>query len=328
MVSKSYRYITGMFFIISTMCPVASRAITTEQFADKYQSVKNAVQDISFEYEWRIVPPWTFDEVKDMGDDTTSIGLYKDGIVESKLKATRFSAPNDSINRTKWKYIYEEAYTIFTANGKSWDVYIKISYNGKIFKKIIIETYPDSVVRKNGVVSPNDLDPGYLFMSPIGSSIFRLDDVEFTKDISLSSILQEHREMIQATDSVSKVNDFNTVRVDLLNMQIKVPYTRIYCSVDHNYAPVRYEHLKGRNGEIASYDEVDSLEQIADGVWFPTSGLHRIGNEERVNSFQVKGKILVNQGLTDDDFDIKFPVGTRVSDQITGREYKVSNEND
>lgn len=313
-----------MFFIIATMCPVALRAMTTEQLANKYQSVKNVVQDISFEYEYRIEPPWSFNEVNNIGADTTSLGLFKDGMLESKLKAARFSDPNDSVGRTKWKYIYEETYTTFMANGNLWDVLVKVSYNGKVYKQLIINTHPDSVVFKNGVISPKEIDPGYLFMSPIGCSIFRLDDVEFTKDISLSSILQEHKEMIQATDSMSRVNDFNAVRFDLLQMKTKLPYTRIYFSVDHNYAPVKYEHLKGKNGEIASCDEVHSLEQIADGVWFPTSGLHRIGNEERVNAFQVKGKILVNQGLADKDFDLEFPVGTKVQDQITGREYKVS----
>jgi hypothetical protein len=156
-----------------------------------------------------------------------------------------------------------------------------------------------------------------------------LDNIEFTKDVfSLSSILQEHKDMVHVTDAMTRVNDFNTIRVVLMLMESKLAYTRIYFSVDHNYAPVMYENLKGRNGEVSVTTEVHSLEQIADGVWFPTSGLGRPSDEERVYAFQVKGKILANQGLTDKDFDIKFPVGTRVSDQITGKKYVVDDAND
>jgi len=69
--------------------------------------------------------------------------------------------------------------------------------------------------------------------------------------------------------------------------------------------------------------EAPMLKQVAEGLWFPSSGCIGSPDEERVNVFQTTSKIVVNQGLTEKDFDIEFPPGTEVRDDIKGRKYVI-----
>lgn len=324
MFCKQYRYIMCVLFIICSAFPGIAISITADDFADKYQSAKKKIRDVSLEYEYRTIPAWTFSELKEKGENTDGLILWKDGVKKCKLSFAGFIDANDPTGRLRWRYVYEESFVAVMENGKSWDSITIQSFDGRVYKKFT--TGEKSFL--SGIISADNLDDRVLLDTPLGFSIFRLDDETKTKDITLSSILHQHKDMIQVTSLISRVNDFNTTRIDLLQRKFKLPYTRIYLSVDHDYAPVKYEHLKDiKTGEVAITVEAHSFEQIADSLWFPTSGLIRMGNEDRVNTFQVKGKILVNQGLSDKDFDVKFPIGTKVSDQITRRKYTVGAEN-
>lgn len=97
---------------------------------------------------------------------------------------------------------------------------------------------------------------------------------------------------------------------------------RIYFSVDHGYTPVKFEHMKGPD-KVALSVNVESLEEVAEGVWFPGSGTNTVPDSDRVGTYQAISPILVNQGLTDEHFDIDFPVGTEVYDEIQDKEYVV-----
>jgi len=59
------------------------------------------------------------------------------------------------------------------------------------------------------------------------------------------------------------------------------------------------------------------------GLWFSSSGLIRSPNDEQSTVYLASSRILVNQGLTDDYFDIDFPVGTKVYDETRGLKYVV-----
>jgi len=74
---------------------------------------------------------------------------------------------------------------------------------------------------------------------------------------------------------------------------------------------------------ICLHIDVESLEQVADGLWFPSAGVIRVTDTERVNLFYTTKPIKVNQGLTKEDFQIKFPQGTEVHDAINDKEYTV-----
>jgi hypothetical protein len=77
-----------------------------------------------------------------------------------------------------------------------------------------------------------------------------------------------------------------------------------------------------RNRAGLAFD-VQSLEQVAEGLWFPSSGIINEPNSEERDGFRTIGKIVVNQGFKDKDFDIEFPEGTFVLDKIKGTEYKI-----
>jgi hypothetical protein len=84
--------------------------------------------------------------------------------------------------------------------------------------------------------------------------------------------------------------------------------------------------MGGQTGpnEVGMAMDIHSLEKVAEGLWFPSSGCISTSGSKRVDAYTVTGKILVNQGLTDKHFDIEFPAGTKVRDKIKGVEYVVS----
>jgi hypothetical protein len=135
--------------------------------------------------------------------------------------------------------------------------------------------------------------------------------------------LREHKSNIRLNDTVERINGFNAIRLDLLIENNSRPYMQVYLSPDHGYAPVRYKHTININkGKFFIFD-VQSLQKVAEGLWFPTSGMNYRTDEDEVQAFQIIGNVVINQGLTAEDFDIEFPVGTKVHDEIQGREYIV-----
>jgi hypothetical protein len=316
---KEMNYMVSVSLVICLKCYAGDLVITADNIADKCQSSTNAIRDLSVEYDWFIVPPYTFDELKKAGD--YDVLLDKNGTRKCKLQASRFTDPNGKL---KWRYNYEYSSTIINNKGDSWDVTDNYSYDGHIYKKLT--TGSSSGPLALGLISLNSMDTAIpLFATPFGFSIFRADDE--TKYEPLSAILQKQKDMIHVKDSINKAGDFNTIRFDLFHKTYNLPHTHIYLSVDHNYTPVKYEFLKDlKTGKLAFSFEVHSLEQIGDGLWFPSSGTIVRPDDEHIDAFQTTKKIFVNQGLSEKDFDIVFPVGTKVEDQITGRKYTVKEE--
>jgi len=322
MTRKLFCYLMSILLIFCAMYPGMVGAITTEELTNRCQSAENAIRDISFEYEWYVTPTPTFEDVE---EPLKSIGVLitKDGVSKHKLSAARFIDPN---GRHRWRYVFEESATLIAKDGQTWDIFVKYSYDGRVYKKFSIDGPTDKRPTDvtSGLITSNNPYTGIPLLTPIGFSIFRFENG--LEDNSLSTILQQRKDedIIRVIDAVKKVNDFNTICVDLLQRQIKLPYTHVYLSVDHNYTPVKHEHLKNlKTGEIALTVEVHSLERIGDGLWFPTSGLMHSPNGKQANAFQVTGKILVIQGLKEKDFDVEFPVGTKVTDRVRNIEYVV-----
>jgi hypothetical protein len=139
------------------------------------------------------------------------------------------------------------------------------------------------------------------------------------------------KDSLRIGNAVEKVGDFNTICVEVLVQRgpDKLPVRRIYFSIEHNYTPVKFEYLNTvrEGGSRLSFSlEVQSLQSVGEGLWFPTSGIYQDAESPMAYAFQVTGKFIVNEGMKVEDFDINFPSGTRVSNQITGREYKVGAE--
>jgi beta-lactamase regulating signal transducer with metallopeptidase domain len=193
----------------------------------------------------------------------------------------------------------------------------KTSYNGRTLKHL--SKSAATVVEGRSFVP-------YLDLSPLGFSIFALGrdltEINFDMSTPLETLRSKHKELVHLYNRIEKIDGFDTIHADLLHPTKQI-YLRIYFSVEHGYTPVRLEYI--RNGsEVASSVEVNSLQKVADGLWFPSSGImnHYQGKTKIV--YKAIGKIVINQGLREEDFALEFPTGTKVDDQVRSIKYIVT----
>jgi hypothetical protein len=332
MTNKNISRSIGTLIILWVMQTSVCLSITIDELIDKCQSAESAIQDVSLEYEYYVIPPSTPEEAqKELGAEL--VGVYKDGIVKHKLSSARFFDPNntDSFHSPyRWRILSECSGTIIAEKGASWDDLTKESYDGQIYKKSTVGGWPTSI--KSGLISERSWEDsrGSVLLSPIGFSILRFE-VEGER-VLLSTLLRQKasKNLIRISDSTEKVGDFNAICVEVL-LQLEsrqVPVRRLYFSIQHNYTPVRYEYFNPtKEGfQLSHAVEVQSLQSVGDGLWFPSSGIIQDGESPKAYGFRATSRIVVNKGLKKEDFNIVFQSGIKVSDQIAGREYTVKEE--
>jgi hypothetical protein len=293
-------------------------AITTDELADICEEMESAINDISLEYEWYIIPPQSIEETK-----AEEMLIAKDGLMKFKLSAAGLVSnlgPNDPNSAFPYRLLSEESTTLMDKHGNTWDNITRASYNGKIAKYLNIGGWPREV-RDGGISRSKRFFLPTANQTPIGFSVFRL-----RKDIDKIPLFAwlKREGLVHLDNTIQKVNGFNTIHANFLQRQTKQVCRRVYFSVDHGYTPVKYDYVS-RN-EVSLTFEVCSLEEVAQGLWFPSSGVINRAGYKRVNAWQATSKILVNRGLTEKDFDVKFPPGTKVRDEIKDVEYTVRSE--
>lgn len=311
--------------LLLTQVPQAE-AITPDELADVIDQMESAIVDISLEYEERIIPPSTHEELEEKTG--LKVLVAKDGYMRSQFSAARL-LPDSDPNRLDWQspgqFVFEKSSTLVSRDGNSWLAVAKKSYNGQVGKSLDI----DSLTKEVSVGSISAERPTIFVTSTLlGFSVFRL--AYSGEPMPLSARLLSGRlrakDKVRIDNVLRKIDGFNTIRVDLLTDFIyegnRPIYMRIYFSVDHGYTPVKFEHMKGPD-MVALSVNVESLEEVANGLWFPNRGTFTVPGSDRVNAYQAIGPIIVNQGLKDDYFDIDFPVGTKVHDKIQDTKYVV-----
>jgi hypothetical protein len=312
---------------------VEPAAITVERLADICEAMESAIVDISMEYEWYVEPPSTLEDIAGTG-----MLITKDGLVKYKLSAAGLLSkkdPNDPNEQLPERLLFEESATIMSADGDTWDSVTKKSYNGKFGKHVWISRTLDGALRTtpDGTITKSKRFMPSLILSPLGFSVLRLSFSKVAGNEPLSAVLRR-KEFVHLDNTVEKVNGFNTIRADFLIRSDdpktnKRVYLRVYFSVEHGYTPIRYEHIRlgrpesGKPEIVAGTIEVNSLEQVAEGLWFPSGGTISSPDDKQANVYRATSKIVVNQGLTDEHFDIEFPPGTKVRDEIRDTEYIV-----
>jgi hypothetical protein len=214
-------------------------------------------------------------------------------------------------------------------------VVIKHSYDGIVSSKF----QQDDILQSNGTVKT--MVSGLITKqeninwqaTPLAFSVLRPCLMPIWDYKPLSEILFDSEKFVVLDTKITKVNDFNTIMAsfkDPCELTRNRLYMRIYFSVDHNYTPVKYEHMTGsvnKPEHVALTIEVQSLEKVEPNLWFPGSGLIvDPDNNSHSSGFRTISPILINQGLSAHNFSVKFPSGTKVSDQIAGREYTVKEE--
>jgi hypothetical protein len=317
-----------VFALLLAQIPQAA-AVTTDELAGIVEQMESAIVDISMEYEESVIPTPTHQELEEQTGHEFLIA--KDGYRRHKFSAAGLLSQEDP-NAMDWncpgQFLQEEWSTMVTKEQNEWNNITKQSYNGEIGKSLTIGGWPPKEPRSaSASVSYNKpyVDGN---MTPLGFSVLRMAYNPEPMPLSarlLSSRLRA-KDKVRLDNVLRKVDGFSTVRADLLTDFIyegnRLVYMRIYFSVDHGYTPVKFEHMKGR-GLVALSVNVESLEEVAKGLWFPGSGTNTVPDSDRVGAYNAIGPILVNQGLTDEHFDINFPVGTKVQDEIKGKQYIV-----
>ncbi|HUU19197.1 MAG TPA: hypothetical protein VMW72_18745 [Sedimentisphaerales bacterium] len=203
------------------------------------------------------------------------------------------------------------------------------SYNGKIAKYVTIAEVSlagEQRTLSRGTITKSKSSMPKPNQTPISFSVLRLSYVNRDK-IPLSERLRK-KELVHFNDAVEKINGFNAVHADLLvdnpATMLKQVKMRVYFSIDHGFTPIKYDYMANRETGPEPFSMVDviSLEEVSKGLWFPSAGALKSAESNLTNTYRAT-KIVLNQGLTDEDFDMEFPPGTKVFDKIAGVTYVI-----
>jgi hypothetical protein len=225
----------------------------------------------------------------------------------------------------KGHYLFTRQSVLADEKGNSFESIVKVSYNGKYAKRL--DSGPPSLCDAtrgeslSGAISKTEESFSSLILTPLGFTILRM---QFSEDqICLSEFMRTRSEFVNINVQPEVINGFRTIRADLLTewKDKKFAFLRVYFSLDNDYTPVRYEYMNGP--KVGGTIDVNSLQEVQKGLWFPSSGTISSPDDERVNAFRLTGKAVINQGLRDEIFDVNFPAGTKISDEISGKIYTI-----
>jgi len=309
-----------VLFLLLGQSPLA-KAATIDDLAGFCEKMESGINDISLSYELYIIETAATEKMEQMKRivGAERIASTKDGYQRCNLSVTLSVSgtdPNNSEVPLVERVLFEQSMALVSTIGNAWDTLLKASYDGKIAKYLQINNGSQKV-RTGGISRQKRLIPPPI-LTPLGFSVFRFRLSKVADNKSLSVVLKQ---LGQVDDTIGKINGFNTIRADILQETTKQICVRIYFSVEHGYTPVRYEYING--DQIAMVVDVHSLEQVTEGLWFPSSGLIRSLNDEQSTVYLASSRILVNQGLKKEYFDIDFPAGTKVYDETRGIRYVV-----
>ncbi len=292
-------------FAISTdrlvqLTAVDSNELTLDRLADICAAMEDSFANIHVCYEF------TVDPTPKVEDVVGSSMIINDSPAQEELLI--------SLRTGKVRHVNAGHYR--TANGDSWQQTMTSSYDGKVSIRLDTFTSPNRQADASIFKGKHFIPP--VGVTPLGFSILMWTlDEKFTP---LSSLLREHQDSITLTNGVI-VNGFNCIRIDLLQNPGGRAYRRLYFSVDHGYTPVRYEYLVG-DEEISLWVAAETLQPVAKGLWFPSRGRTQSNNTTSI--YQTTQPVVINTTITEKDFEIIFPTGTDVDDEVSGRSYVVN----
>ena len=294
--------------------------ITIDKLADICAAMESAFRDISVEYEWTVEPLPTTEDLKKDG-----IG----GFITLGPEKMKWSSKRPFDERS----LSESIATYMDENEHTFEQTIMQSYNGKVAKYfskggLSIATGKQVNISSGTITERKDFIPP-MNVTPLSFSVLRLGYEYENEENKLLSERLRKKEYVRIFEPKEKVNGFNVICAEFLWDAPNVPIIhkkqweyRVYFSVDHGYTPIKYEQFNpSESGPVLIYIvNILSLEKVADGLWFPNQGYLKMIQGNLTNIYKAS-KIVVNQGLTDEDFDINFPPGTRITNEITGLRY-------
>lgn len=288
-----------MMFFAAPLALATSIDITLDSLADICGALESSILDVVVEYETYNDPPPKLEDIAGT-DNVVQKGRAKHVLTAARPFMERFKST--------------KKVTVMNEYEDSWDSETANSYNGKVAKRCQIDGWPNRL-SMGTIIKNQDFVPKYT-ITPLGFTILRF---EF-EGKPLSERLRE-KEFVRLDNTIKTVNGFETIHVDLfVHWEDKeILYARVHFSVAHFLTPVKIEYFNGR--KVALAVEVFELEEVPETLWFPKRG-RLTPSVGRAYVYEAS-KIVVNQGLTEKDFDIDFPASTKVRDEIKGIEYVV-----
>ena len=287
-------------------------AMTLEELAEICAAWETAIEDVYAEYDWDREPAYTTMDI------TEQVVAVPTGPRKFTWATARpFADRSLFVESTEW----------VDAGNHPFHITETRSYSGETGKRLqmrrdVAQGQPsaDGTITKSRRFVP----PGSI--TPRRFTILRFH--EERPDYPLSEALRK-AEWVDMSADIQQIGSFRTIRVDFYaegfrdKQGDRVPLSRMYFSVDHGYAPVQFELLNFR--KIITRDVVTELEEVAPGIWYPKEACAtEFGQDGTEHTFTYRAsKVVVNQGLSQDFFDIDFPPGTRVSDEILDSEYYI-----
>jgi len=295
MLQKKIFFIALLF--MSNLALGDSANMTLESLADICEAMEKAVLDVTVEYEFSIDPP----PKKQVG---LTIGIGAQKYTWSAAK------PFTELSKSSCDF------SVMNEYGDTWDVHILQTYNGKIAKQYQLDGWPNR--SSEGIITNKRNFKPIKSLTPLVYTVHHFADQYFP----LSQLLREKEKVTIALDNnIIKVNNFDAICVSIYAHieDKKVLAQRVFFSPEHSFALVKIEYFNGRTS-AGSFDVLE-LEEVKEGVWFPVKGCSTPSDPNDPKNIYQASKVILNQGLKKGFFDLEFPPGTEVHDEITGLRY-------
>jgi hypothetical protein len=134
----------------------------------------------------------------------------------------------------------------------------------------------------------------YTGITPLGFTIFhRIGESKTLLDVLKN---RSNYYTIILDPNITKVNDFNAIKVSCTSYYGLIPQTtiKLFFSVDHHYTIIKIVPYHN-----TSYD-VLQLKNFGKNIWFPTKA-NIIDSDEGITNTFIVSKVAINTGLTKDD---------------------------
>jgi len=273
--------------------------ISLEELADICEAAEDSILDVTVEYEFSVDP---------LREPRS--GTFADA-GPSKIKWTG-ARPFSELS------LYSEESSIKNVSDQTWNIHTSSSYNGKIAKRYHFEDQPARKISEGVITNNKKLMPRWSKTPLIYTSHF----FQLISGRPLHQILRgKDADLITLDNEIKEVNGFNTIRVDEYVMieGIKAHSKSIYFSPEHGFATVKIELYNGKEPVVA-YDVLE-LKEVKDGIWFPVSGCIVAASPGIPKNIYKATSVVINQGLKKEHFNIEFPAGTEVYDEVAGLRY-------
>jgi hypothetical protein len=283
---KGMRLSAAILVLVGLSLPC--QALTVKELADIFEAQETAIVDVVVEYEW-------YNEKPLMPRAGTLTPVSREACVFATARP--FSDQQS----------YSSKVDLVMGDGNVFSTETSYAYNGDVFKRLTatsVERSPQGLITKRADMLQN------WTATPMAFTILRN-----RKEAMLSEVLRDHPEAVRLVEGTKRVREFNTIELDFV-MPDGAVHRKYFFSVDHGYAPVRYEWIDPRKGTTQAAVDVLALEEAAPGLWFPVKGITGHVEEETANVYEAKA-VKVNQNLAKDYFDLAFPPSTEIRNELS-----------